>query len=231
MGRLFLTGDTHGQFNRIEYFCQDNDTTQDDILCILGDAGINYYLDQKDWLAKQKLSSLPITLFCIHGNHEERPYNIPTYKIKDWSGGKVYYEEEFPNILFAIDGQIYNINEKSILTIGGAYSVDKEYRLLRGWNWFKDEQPSKEIIKYVEKQITKQRKFDIVLSHTCPIETEPRHMFLPFIDQSKVDKMTERFLQRVADWIEFDAWYFGHFHGRWDNGNYHMLYEDYVEVQ
>ena len=231
MGRLFLTGDTHGSFNRIYNFCERFEMSKEDILCILGDVGLNYYLDQKDWLNKQKVSHLPITLFCIHGNHEERPYNIQTYKIKNWNGGKVYYEEEFPNILFALDGEIYNINGKSILTIGGAYSVDKDYRLLRGWSWFKDEQPSKEIIKYVEKQITKQRKFDIVLSHTCPIETEPRHMFLPFIDQSKVDKMTERFLQRVADWIEFDAWYFGHFHGRWDNGKYHMLFEDYVEVE
>ena len=42
-------------------------------------------------------------------------------------------------------GEIYNINGKSILVIGGAYSVDKEYRLLKGWSWFKDEQPNKEI--------------------------------------------------------------------------------------
>ena len=174
---------------------------------------------------------MPITFFCIHGNHEERPFNISTYITKKWNGGIVYYEEEFPNILFAKDGEIYNINGKSILVIGGAYSVDKEYRLLKGWSWFKDEQPNKEIVKYIEKQITKQRHFDIVLTHTCPIGTEPRHMFLPFIDQSKVDKTTELLLQRIADWITFDNWYFGHFHGHWDNGKYHMLFEDYVEVE
>lgn len=230
MGRFFLTGDTHGAFGRIETFCKMYNTSKDDILCILGDAGINYFLDTRDWLLKQKISALPITLFCVHGNHEERPYNIQTYKIIEWNKGKVYFEEEFPNILFAIDGEIYNINNKSCLVIGGAYSVDKEYRLLRGWNWFKDEQPSKEIIKYVEKQITKQRQFDIVLSHTCPIDTEPRHMFLSFIDQSKVDKTTEMFLQRVANWIKFDNWYFGHFHSDWDNGKYHMLFNSYKEI-
>ena len=231
MKRFFLTGDTHGNFNRINYFCQRFETSKEDILCILGDAGINYYLNKKDYMLKQVLQDMPITFFCIHGNHEERPFNISTYITKKWNGGIVYYEEEFPNILFAKDGEIYNINGKSILVIGGAYSVDKEYRLLKGWSWFKDEQPNKEIIKYIEKQITKQRHFDIVLSHTCPIKTEPRHMFLPFIDQSKVDKTTELFLQRVADWITFDNWYFGHFHGHWDNGKYHMLFEDYVEVE
>lgn len=231
MGRFFLTGDTHGNFNRINYFCQKFETTKDDILCILGDAGINYYLGKKDYMLKQILRDMPITFFCIHGNHEERPFNIQTYKIIDWNGGKVYYEEEFPNLLFAIDGEIYNINGKSCLVIGGAYSVDKNYRLLNGWAWFKDEQPSKEIMKYVEKQINKQRKFNLVLTHTCPINTEPRHMFLTGIDQTKVDKTTELFLQRVANWIDFDAWYFGHFHGHWDNGKYHMLFEDYVEVR
>ena len=231
MGRFYITGDTHGNFNRIDYFCQRFETSKEDILCILGDAGINYYLNKKDYMLKQVLQDMPITFFCIHGNHEERPFNISTYITKKWNGGTVYYEEEFPNILFAKDGEIYNINGKSILVIGGAYSVDKEYRLLKGWSWFKDEQPNKEIVKYIEKQITKQRHFDIVLTHTCPIKTEPRHMFLPFIDQSKVDKTTELLLQRIADWITFDNWYFGHFHGHWDNGKYHMLFEDYVEVE
>ncbi len=32
---------------------------------------------------------------------------------------------------------------------------------------------------------------DIVLSHTCPLRYEPTEVFLPFIDQSKVDKSTE----------------------------------------
>ena len=231
MGRFYITGDTHGNFNRISYFCEKFETSKEDILCILGDAGINYYLNKKDYMLKQVLQDMPITFFCIHGNHEERPFNISTYTTKKWNGGIVYYEEEFPNILFAKDGEIYNINGKSILVIGGAYSVDKEYRLLKGWSWFKDEQPNKEIVKYIEKQITKQRHFDIVLTHTCPIKTEPRHMFLPFIDQSKVDKTTELLLQRIADWITFDNWYFGHFHGHWDNGKYHMLFEDYVEVE
>ena len=231
MGKFYITGDTHGNFNRIDYFCQRFETSKEDILCILGDAGINYYLNKKDYMLKQVLQDMPITFFCIHGNHEERPFNISTYITKKWNGGIVYYEEEFPNILFAKDGEIYNINGKSILVIGGAYSVDKEYRLLKGWSWFKDEQPNKEIVKYIEKQITKQRHFDIVLTHTCPIKTEPRHMFLPFIDQSKVDKTTELLLQRIADWITFDSWYFGHFHGHWDNGKYHMLFEDYVEVE
>lgn len=228
--RFYLTGDTHGDFKRIADFCDKHNTTKEDVMCILGDAGINHYLSQIDHFLKEFLKDLPITLFCIHGNHEERPQNIPSYDEMEWNNGIVYYEEDYPNILFARDGEIFNINGKTILVIGGAYSVDKEYRLMNNFMWFEDEQPNEEIKQYVKEQIKKQEHFDIVLSHTCPIMTQPTHMFLQCIDQSKVDKSTELFLQEIADKIDFDNWYFGHFHGAWDNGKYHMLFENYVEV-
>ena len=38
MGRFYITGDTHGNFNRIDYFCQRFETSKEDKLCILGDA-------------------------------------------------------------------------------------------------------------------------------------------------------------------------------------------------
>lgn len=40
---IYLTGDTHGEFERVFDFCADNDTTTDDVLVILGDAGINFF--------------------------------------------------------------------------------------------------------------------------------------------------------------------------------------------
>lgn len=39
------------------------------------------------------------------------------------------------------------------IVIGGAYSVDKFYRLSKGYNWFEDEQPSDEIKAYVESNL------------------------------------------------------------------------------
>ena len=70
---IYITGDTHRDFARVEEFCEEYGTTEDDILIILGDVGINYYLDDRDDEIKEELSQLPITLLCIHGNHEERP--------------------------------------------------------------------------------------------------------------------------------------------------------------
>ncbi len=103
--RIFLTGDTHGRmerFQQIGEFCKRADTTKEDVLIILGDAGINFYGVQ-DVNKKEYLQSLPVTLFCIHGNHEMRPSTLPYYKIIEWHGGVVYYEDEYPDILFARD--------------------------------------------------------------------------------------------------------------------------------
>ena len=35
---IYITGDTHGDFHRIEQFCEKVQPTSDDILVILGDA-------------------------------------------------------------------------------------------------------------------------------------------------------------------------------------------------
>lgn len=45
---VYLTGDTHGDFRRIAAFCTRFGTTVDDVMIILGDAGINFSGEQKD---------------------------------------------------------------------------------------------------------------------------------------------------------------------------------------
>ena len=211
---IYITGDTHGDFNRIDYFCRLNNTTKDDILIILGDTGLNYYGGKKDVKRKQQVSDFPITIFSIHGNHENRPENIDTYKTKEFHSGIVYYEEEYPNILFAKDGEIFNFNGLKTLVIGGAYSIDKHYRLLNGWNWWEDEQPSEETKKIVEEKLENLNwNIDVILTHTCPLSLEPREWFLKFVDQSTVDKTTETWLENIREKLDYKYWFCGHFHG------------------
>ncbi len=210
---IFVTGDTHGDFNRLVEFCSRFQTTKEDIMIILGDAGFNYYGGLRDYVAKSKVSSLPITVFSIHGNHEMRPAAIPAYHTAEWHGGKVYVEDEFPDLLFGIDGEVYDLGGRKTLVIGGAYSVDKEYRLARGWNWWADEQPSDEIKKKVDKTLDSlDWKVDVVLSHTTPLKYEPREVFLSCIDQSKVDNSTEIWLNGIEDRLTYQYWYAGHYH-------------------
>lgn len=200
-------------------------------MIILGDAGINYYLNHSDNELKSWLSRLEITLFCVHGNHEERPYLAADCEEKIRNKGIVYVEEQYPNILYAKDGEIYDFNRKSVMPIGGAYSVDKYYRIRNGLQWFDSEQPDDEIKEYVEQQLEKADwKVDIILSHTVPIDAEPVWSFIPGLDQSSVDKSTEKWLQTIYDNLDFESWYAGHYHVESEECGIRIMYEDYDEI-
>jgi len=210
---IYITGDTHSDFTRVIEFCHHRRTTPDDILIILGDAGINYYANERDRHLKKQLSALPITLFCLHGNHERRPQTLPEYREAEWHGGKVFIEDEFPNLIFARDGEVFTLGGASCIVIGGAYSVDKYFRLHYGWHWFDDEQPDAAIKARVEAQLARlNHQVEVVLSHTCPLKYVPVEVFIPGIDQSRVDKSTEQWLDTIEDRLTYRKWYCAHFH-------------------
>ncbi len=225
---IYITGDTHRTFSRL--LVPGIDLSEENIFVILGDAGINYYLDDTDVSLKDSLNRLGITFFIIQGNHEERPDNISTYKEKEMFDGKVYVEEVFPNLIFAKNGEIYNIEGNRILVIGGAYSVDKYYRLRNGLNWFKDEQLSKNEQDTILEKI-KGESVDYVFSHTCPYKYIPTEAFLPGIDQSLVDNSMELFLDQVEDVIDYKKWYCGHYHIEKELDNIEFMYYQIKELK
>lgn len=231
---IYVRGDVHGNFGFLPYWCEQNKTTKEDILIILGDSGLNYFLDGRFDGLKKKISKLPITLFCVRGNHEARPEDVKGMKcafIKEISGF-VCYQPKYDNIYYALDGGVYIINDKTFLTIGGAYSVDKFYRLEKGYNWFENEQLSFDEQNFLF-NLLKGSKVDYVLTHTCPIQWEPRELFLDMIDESTVDKNTELWLRDLEKEIEYEYWFFGHYHGSKDiyhDGKVLMLYEDIIQI-
>lgn len=228
---IYITGDTHRDFTHIKKFCVEQNTTINDTMIILGDACINYMLDQHDVEFKTYLSKFPIKFFCVHGNHEQRPEAIMSYIYDDISG--TYYEEEFPNIQFARDGNIYEFNDKEYIVIGGAYSVDKEYRLLGNGKWWANEQPSQSVKEDVEWTLENicEWHIDGVLSHTCPFKYEPIEMFLSGIDQRNVDDSTERWLDIIEERLKYDAWWCGHWHTDKNVDKMHFLFNDIIELR
>ena len=218
---FFITGDKHSRFEKVFEFCKKRGeflelSQEKDVMIILVDSGINFFGpdDWRDNKLKKKLSKLPITIFSIQGNHDMRPHHIPSYITKEWNGGLVYYEPAYPNLLFAIDGEVYDLWGQKTLVIGGAYSVDKHYRLMMGYQWFEDEQPSEEIKAKIERVIKENNgEFDVILSHTCPLRFEPIEWFLSGLDQSTVDKSTEKWMDKIYDSIKYKKWYVGHYHG------------------
>lgn len=211
---VFYTGDIHGEVRKISSFALKNNLTKNDVIVILGDVGINYFGNDKgDAKRKNHLNELNVPILCVHGNHEMRPESLESYSEIDWHCGKVYWEDEYPNIFFAKDGEIYDLDGKKNIVIGGAYSVDKFHRLAMGAYWFADEQPSEEIKNRVEKKLESVNwKVDAVLSHTCPYKYIPTENFLPFINQDTVDNSTELWLDEIENKLEYTKWLCGHWH-------------------
>lgn len=117
---VIYTGDTHGYTEKIVTITDKLSLTESDTIVILGDAGYNYFGNEYgDLRNKRIIGRMSPTVFCIHGNHEMRPSTIPSYTTKEWNGGMVYYEQAFPNLLFAIDGEIYDLDGKRTIVIGG----------------------------------------------------------------------------------------------------------------
>lgn len=219
INRVYIKGDCHGDFMWLKSFCKKENTTKDDLVIICGDAGLNFWLNKTDAKKKNFIDHFPITLLCIQGNHEKRPNMemgyIPFY-VGDL-GGFVWFEQKHPTIWFAINGE-YTIKDKSFLIADGAYSIDKSYRQSRGIPWFENEQMSDEDMNKLFTIASKKDYFDFVISHAAPMNYEPTYLYLPFVEQTLVDKHTEWILQEIVNKIQFGHWIFGHYHA--DNWEY-----------
>lgn len=229
---ILITGDIHGEVHRVADAVARFGLGSEDTIVLLGDVGMNYYGNKHgDRHRKKRLHKLGVTMFCIHGNHEMRPETLVTYHEVQWHGGTVYVEDEFPNLLFAKDGEIYDVGGKKAMVIGGAYSVDKWYRLQCDLHWFPDEQPSAEVKARVEKKLIESDwKVDYIWTHTCPEKYTPREAFMSCIDQSTVDNSTEQWLDTIEDQLEYEAWYCGHWHINKRIDRMHFLMESYEEI-
>ena len=207
---IYITGDMHGDIQTFKNIIGKITCKLENTLIVLGDLGANYYLNKTDKKFKNIISQYNINLFVIRGNHDANPANLNYMKeIKKYENIG-YIEEEYPNIFYAKNGEVYNIENNTFLVLGGAYSVDKWYRLEKGYKWFADEQMTEEEKQsFWNKNIT---KVDTILSHTCPYANRPIHLFLTQIDQSTVDNSMENFLDEVKLKVEYKNWFFGHYH-------------------
>ena len=234
-----MTGDTHGSglMTRLR-----NIKTMPDVgavpeaigVIILGDVGLNYYLDSRDRKLKKQVNHLGFQLYCLRGNHEERPENIEGMVLEydENVHGEVYYEPEYPNIKYFKTFGEYQVFRYKILVVGGAYSVDKDYRQMMGWNWFSGEQLSEqETIELFE--LATSKEYNLILTHTCPYDWRPTDLFLNFIDQSKVDTTMEKTLNILNKFIyKWDRWAFGHYHDdRFVRPGAMMLYHKIISLE
>lgn len=248
--RVLVLADIHGSFKPVRELYkahkQELDQTNN-ILILLGDAGLNFFFNHRDIEFKRQLGKYPFTYFVIRGNHEERAsicaHNHPDeWVLESFWNGYVHTEIEYPYIKYAMDGvSIYDVaydaetspKTARTLVIPGAYSVDKYHRIEKNWSWFPQEQLSKDEMIKGWNLIEGNPTFDLVLSHTCPICYEPTDLFLSTVDQSMVDKTMERYLGYIEYRIKYKLFLWGHYHQlrvypKYNNQQCIMLYNDHA---
>lgn len=250
---IYLTGDTHGNFERIQRHCKKFKTTKNDLMIILGDHGINYYGDLRDQKLKESLEKLPITFMLIRGNHDMKPngvdMNILGVKLEQKTilrmeySGRFLIEQDYPSLLYAIDGEEYRIQSKVAIVYGGAYSVDKAFRLERhalgllDYKWFSDEQLSYKELKRFYDSLSwtvhdiEQKAPDLIFAHTCPESHIPREMFMGYVDQSQVDNTMEEWFDYYLAVLPPECkWYCGHWHTDKHDGQVRFMYNDIITL-
>lgn len=239
INRVFCTGDTHGDFDWLRNWCINNQTTTNDILILLGDSALRFEGAHKarEQMRKSAVSKMPITIFVVRGNHD-RPFcngweadcRLEHHPDLGDMSAPMWHDPEYPNIWYFADYGRYFIKNKVFLVVGGAYSVDKEYRQLMHWTWYPEEQLTND--EWLDLfDLVYDYGFDYILTHTCPYEWRPTDLFMKNIDQSKVDTTTEEQLSYLEKIITWKYWLWGHYHADRDYGDGRkMFYHDIDQI-
>lgn len=209
--KINLIGDTHGY--DIEKIKRNLDC---DYLIVLGDFDFRgRRLIQLNELLEKKQSKV---LF-VDGNHEHYKKLIHS-KEEILFGGKVGRYAQ--NIYWLKRGEIYTINGKKILTIGGAKSIDRAF-LIEGQTWFKEEECSKKDIQNIYDNLSKHKyKIDYILTHDCPAFIGNYILYPNTVGYNT----TSILLQNISCTCSFNKWFFGHHHIDLVKDNYICLWNN-----
>lgn len=191
-----IVGDIHGNFNEYSFYNLGvgrtrhmGDPVPPERSIQVGDFGIGFYTPYwhesvRDWMNANKGHRF------IRGNHDDPAM------CKTMPG---YIE----------DGTI----EGDVMYVGGAWSIDKEWRT-PGIDWWPDEELSYEEL---DKLVTKfgQVKPRVMITHDCPTEVA-WEMFLSkglgLGDNKQIKTRTGEAFQAMFDIHKPELWVYGHWH-------------------
>ena len=211
---IYITGDTHRDIDisklNTRMFPEQKSLTKSDYVIICGDFGMVWDNSNTDLYWRKWLDDKPWTTLFIDGNHDNHSL-IYAFPEVDMFDGKVRKVSD--SIYYLQRGQVFNIDGKSILAIGGADSVDKEWRLQYQREtgeqiWWESEQISEYDILLAMNAVQHNYDgvIDIVISHAAPYFIEKQ------IGEYIKHTPSSRLLGYLAQQIKFNAWYFGHYH-------------------
>lgn len=254
---IYITGDTHADFNRFstKKFPEQKEMTKDDIVIILGDFGGIWYDCPEERYRLDWLSKKPFTICYVGGNHEnyDRYFHSNEFETIDFHGGKAQRIRD--NIYHLMRGYIFNFEGKKFFAMGGASSHDindgildasdfesekdfkktcykwyKEGKMFRvnHLSWWKEELPNQEEMDFgLKTLIDNDYNVDYVITHCLPQEISA----LISNGTYNSDSLTMYFNKILSSGLKFKHWYCGHYHANMDLfTKFHIRYEQIERI-
>lgn len=200
---VYVTSDLHGDKERIlEKAIKKLKRT--DTLIVLGDFGFLWDGSKREQKILKWLSHRRFQLCFIDGCHENFDL-LKEYPIVDYMGGKARMIGK--RLFYLMRGELYNIDDKSIFTMGGGESKDKDDRK-EGLNYWRAELPKADEMDKGEENLAKAGyKVDYILTHDAPAK------LLMFIDMSLHEiNWFEAYLDEIMKKTDYKHWLFGCYH-------------------
>jgi len=189
MKKILVVGDVHNNFGALNKLINKK---KPDMIIACGDFGYWPSVSWAEPLSNIKLQSAKKLLFC-DGNHENH-----------WALRDRTTDELAPNIIYMPRGSTYKLEDgRTILFMGGAYSIDKHMRQV-GINWFPEETISQKDMMNLP-----DCKVDIFITHTCPEELLVD--LLP-LNEWKTVEPSNLALSELWKIYKPSLWFFGHWH-------------------
>lgn len=206
---LIFCGDIHGDIREIVWIITEKYNIKDTSIIFVGDFGVGFgrpnSLEEIYKRVSKKLDKNNNTLYALRGNHDDPKY---------FDGS---YDGYFPRLNFLVDHKLVEIDGWSIYPIGGASSVDKEWRLKENDKqkhfgsslkvWWEGERPDMTVDEFPV-------KVDIIISHTSPSYFPPTNVRCEDESYETYKNIVEErnYLSQVLTKINAKYWFFGHFH-------------------
>lgn len=126
-------------------------------------------------------------------------------------------------------GQVYIINGKKFFTMGGAESVDKEWRI-DGISWWKEEMPNQaEYDEALTNLENNNYEVDYIITHDC--SSKFKMIALKDYLTYKSNNNLNAFFDNIEDIVKYKHWYFGHYHDDLNLDEKHtLLYDTIIKI-
>lgn len=216
---IYVAGDWHGDISWASSCLREAEANTIDTIIQVGDFGYwehnnegAYYLDKLSENAQLR----GVNVVWLDGNHEN--HTLLREKYVDAERSEEGFWKIRENVWYSPRGNVWEWYGKRLMTLGGAFSIDRDWRVLGKSFWAEEE------ITPEEEALAKSRgKIDYLFTHDAPT-TYPNPLWK--VDTNSLAQ--RQAVSRVADACRPSVWFHGHYHSQVKYA--YPAYDPFVQV-